>query len=74
MGNPTGRTFQECRAAIVRTALANYSRVEILAKLQKLGADPPALAVPIMTDRSLAYRLAWHLLPAGQYSADGGQL
>lgn len=71
---PQGYTFQTCRARIVHALIVHYSRAEILERLDLLGGRPAPATELIMSDRSLAYQIAWILLPAGAYRADGGAL
>lgn len=67
-------TFQAARARIVHELLAHYTRGQIYYRLVLLKAQPSDLVEPLMSDRSLAYQLAWALLPAGPYRADRGQI
>jgi len=56
-------TLQQARAAIVRAAIHNYSREQLAAILRHLA---PGIHIPNdCSILSLAYKLAWQLLPAG---------
>lgn len=55
-------TFQQARARIARTLLAHYSRDEIAQKLALVDCN--RLIGPFDSAVSLAYKLAWTLLPA----------
>lgn len=72
MHDPDWITFQTARARIVHQLLAHYTRGEIYLRLVYLRAQPSDLVEPLMSDRSLAYQLAWALLPPGPYRADRG--
>ena len=57
-------SFSQARARLVAAALASLGRVGIVDALRQWGSFP-RLGDDLLTDRSLAYRLAWLLLPAG---------
>lgn len=56
-------TYQQARAALVRTAIHSYSRSELAHRLHLVA---PQVQVPhTCSILSIAYKLAWQLLPAG---------
>jgi hypothetical protein len=57
-------SFQQVRARLVAAALSSLGRAGIVDALRQCGSFP-RLGDDLLTDRSLAYRLAWLLLPAG---------
>lgn len=58
-------SYQTARAMIVRTLLAHHSRPELLDRLARLGRRASPSHELFLSDRSLAYQIAWALLPAG---------
>jgi hypothetical protein len=56
-------TWQQARAQIVRAAIHNYSRDELITRIKRLS--PNAHIAHNCYVLSLAYKLAWQLLPAG---------
>lgn len=70
MGADERISYQTARARIAHALLAHYTRAQILDRLTRVGRAPSALVEPLMSDRSLAYQVAWSLLPAGP---DGGR-
>jgi len=60
-------TLQQARAAIVRAAIHSYSRDELITRIERLAPGTP---IPHSCSiLSLAYKLAWQLLPAGTNQA-----
>lgn len=57
-------SFSEARARLVAAALSSLGRAGIVDALRVNGSFP-RLGDDLLSDRSLAYRLAWLLLPAG---------
>jgi hypothetical protein len=57
-------TFSQARARLVATALQSLGRAGIVDCL-RLWGSLPRLGDDLRSDRALAYRLAWLLLPAG---------
>jgi hypothetical protein len=57
-------SFSQVRARLVAAALASLGRAGIVDTLRQCGSLP-RLGDDLLSDRSLAYRLAWLLLPAG---------
>jgi hypothetical protein len=57
-------SFSQARARLVAVALSSLGRAGIVDALRQCGSFP-RLGDDLLSDRSLAYRLAWLLLPAG---------
>lgn len=57
-------SFSQARARLVAAALSSLGRAGIVDALRQCGSFP-RLGDDLLSDRSLAYRLAWLLLPAG---------
>lgn len=57
-------SFSQIRALLVAGALASLGRAGIVDSLRQCGSFP-RLGDDLLSDRALAYRLAWLLLPAG---------
>jgi hypothetical protein len=55
-------TWQQARAQIVRVAIHSYSRDELITRIKRLS--PGARIAHNCSILSLAYKLAWQLLPA----------
>lgn len=55
-------TFQQIRGTIAHTALRAYSRDQLISLLQLV--EPGAVVVDMRSAKSIAYQLAWKLLPA----------
>jgi hypothetical protein len=54
-------SYEQARAIIARTLLGHYTRAEIIERLVRLGDRRPT---KLQSARSLAYRVAWRLLPS----------
>lgn len=57
-------SYQTVRARIAHALIAHYSRAEILERLACVGHAPSPVIEPIFSTHSLAYQVAWALLPA----------
>jgi hypothetical protein len=57
-------SFSQARALLVAGALSSLGRAGIVEALRQCGSFP-RFADDLVSDRALAYRLAWLLLPAG---------
>jgi len=54
-------SFQQARSLVVKALLAQHDRDGLLDLLQRL--HPDVRIKPGATDRSLAHKIAWRLLP-----------
>jgi hypothetical protein len=57
-------SFSQARALLVAGALSSLGRAGIVEALRRCGSFP-RFGDDLVSDRALAYRLAWLLLPAG---------
>jgi hypothetical protein len=57
-------TWQQARAKIVRAAIRYYSRDQLITMLARLS--PNTRISHTCSILSIAYKLAWQLLPAGE--------
>jgi len=62
-------TFSQVRARLVAAALLSLGRAGIVDCLRLWGSFPRP-GDDLLSDRALAYRLAWLLLPAGDIYVD----
>jgi hypothetical protein len=59
-------SYQQARAILAHTAAKHYSRVELVTRLHLV--DPGVEVGDKRTSLSIAYMLAWRLLPASKES------
>lgn len=57
-----GFTYQQARAVLAHTAHKHYSRRELVSRLHLV--DPSAQVADKQSALSVAYMIAWRLLPA----------
>lgn len=60
--NSTTLSYPQVRAQLAQTLVNRYAREQIVYRLRLVGYDGPL--DDTLSNRSLAYKLAWRLLPA----------